>query len=285
MILYHYCSSQTFLRIVGGPSIRLSSLAQSNDSMEGKLVSESLARLGTRDTLSAAEITRMQGDFGIMEDLFGGLGFCLSEEGDLLSQWRGYADDGTGISIGFSKPYLDELVESDLTEADTKIALSKVEYEPSAQDELVKPAFEEMKKRMRGSDWQYQTLLTLGGLTTEERQAQEKKRFAANMNISLVALSLLDKLYLLKSPGFREEREWRLLTHKRKGSVSVENYRATLDQVIPFTTVKLSPLSHPAIVRVILGPKHRTPANVVRELLESAGFPNVEVARSESTYR
>src|SRR5690606_30192176 len=27
--------------------------------------------------------------------------FCLSAEPDVLSQWRGYAKDGTGIAIGF----------------------------------------------------------------------------------------------------------------------------------------------------------------------------------------
>jgi hypothetical protein len=31
---------------------------------------------------------------------------CFSEAGDLLSQWRGYANDAQGISIGFYKPIL-----------------------------------------------------------------------------------------------------------------------------------------------------------------------------------
>lgn len=29
------------------------------------------------------------------------LGFCLSEDGDVLSQWRGYADNAQGVAIGF----------------------------------------------------------------------------------------------------------------------------------------------------------------------------------------
>lgn len=32
--------------------------------------------------------------------------FCLSEEGDLLSQWRAYSDNGYGISIGFNAEFL-----------------------------------------------------------------------------------------------------------------------------------------------------------------------------------
>src|SRR5690606_28676010 len=35
-----------------------------------------------------------------------GFALCLSEKGDLLSQWRAYARDGTGISIGFSSDFL-----------------------------------------------------------------------------------------------------------------------------------------------------------------------------------
>jgi Protein of unknown function (DUF2971) len=285
MLLYHYCSAQTFIQIVGSVSIRLSSLAQSNDSMEGKLVSESIARLGAKDTLSSAEIERMQVDFRLMEDLFGGLGFCLSEEGDLLSQWRGYAADGTGVSIGFAKDYLEELIKTDLSTTGAKIVLEKVEYDRSAQDDLVHPAYSEIKSRMKNSAWQYPTALAIGAATGEERAARERASFAANMNISLVALSLLEKLYLLKSSGFREEREWRLLAHKLKGSLSVDNYRATGDQIIPFTSLKLRSLSHPRVSRVVLGPKHRSPTNVVREFLQKAGFPEVEVVTSESTYR
>lgn len=31
---------------------------------------------------------------------------CFCEEGDKLSQWRGYADNGRGVSIGFSEQEL-----------------------------------------------------------------------------------------------------------------------------------------------------------------------------------
>ena len=32
---------------------------------------------------------------------------CFSEEGDILPQWRSYADDGQGFAIGFSLPEMD----------------------------------------------------------------------------------------------------------------------------------------------------------------------------------
>lgn len=35
--------------------------------------------------------------------------FCFSELKDSLGQWRGYANDGGGIAIGFNKKYLDSI--------------------------------------------------------------------------------------------------------------------------------------------------------------------------------
>lgn len=35
---------------------------------------------------------------------------CFSENGDLLSQWRGYADNGRGVTIGFDYNTLQEYV-------------------------------------------------------------------------------------------------------------------------------------------------------------------------------
>ena len=39
------------------------------------------------------------------------LGTCFSEERDLLSQWRGYANDGAGFSVTFDKEKLDRYCE------------------------------------------------------------------------------------------------------------------------------------------------------------------------------
>ena len=38
-------------------------------------------------------------------------GICFSEEGDLLGQWREYADKGTGLSIGFDVKWFENLCE------------------------------------------------------------------------------------------------------------------------------------------------------------------------------
>ncbi|MCX5827610.1 MAG: DUF2971 domain-containing protein, partial [Deltaproteobacteria bacterium] len=108
-VLYHYCSTSVFVSIIENRSIWLSSLNLSNDSLEGKLVAEIVARISTSDGLDQASSEELQKGVNFIEQIVDGLGFCLSEEGDLLSQWRGYAEDATGFSIGFSKKYLERM--------------------------------------------------------------------------------------------------------------------------------------------------------------------------------
>jgi hypothetical protein len=107
--LYHYCSTASFHAITQSHALWLSSLSLSNDTMEGKLVARAIARLAERDSLESKGFRLLQRIIVLLELAFDGLGFCLSEKDDLLSQWRGYAADATGVSIGFSKEYLKRL--------------------------------------------------------------------------------------------------------------------------------------------------------------------------------
>lgn len=46
-VLYHYCSTDTFHAIVSKSCVRLSALSLSNDTLEGKMVSEVTCRLSS----------------------------------------------------------------------------------------------------------------------------------------------------------------------------------------------------------------------------------------------
>lgn len=104
--LYHYCSPENFLRILQSREIQLSALKLSNDTLEGKLVARTLLRIAERNKMDEQHRQRLLEMLEFFETSCEGLGFCLSADGDLLSQWRGYANDGAGIAIGFSTDYL-----------------------------------------------------------------------------------------------------------------------------------------------------------------------------------
>lgn len=284
--LYHYCSTQTFHSIVNGKSLWLSSLAQSNDHMEGKLLSHAVERLAHADGLDSAATLRIQELFTRMENLFDGLGFCLSEEGDLLSQWRGYADDATGFSIGLDEAYLNWLVESNREEKRHGLNLNSVVYDDDKQDLLVSPTYIEIKRAIESGALREPGRRGLLDTRSEEEIAREDEEIRlASMEIFGKPLSLVRHIYLLKSSAFREEREWRLVSYYVGAVGDTCSFRAVRGQVVPYRAFDLREIERKPIVEVVLGPKQQTPVHVVESFLQQAGFGGVPVTKSKATYR
>lgn len=282
--LYHYCNPAAFVSIVQSRSLWLSSLTLSNDTMEGRLVNRVVMELAKKDGLEGYPLQRLEESVGVMEQMFDGLGFCLSEDGDLLSQWRGYADNASGLSIGFSQAYLEKLA---LVCKENKVptSLQKVEYEPDAHRMQVAPTYEKLRKLIDAGAFKTVIRGLLDSRTDEEIKAEQQIIERANMTLALELLGLFPKLFLLKTYGFREEREWRLVSTLFKGLEVDCEYRATSGRIVPYRKFDLIDLGMPAIVEVLLGPKHPTPPRVVSAMLNRYGFDEVQVRRSEATYR
>lgn len=220
------------------------------------------------------------------DDSLDGLGFCLSEERDLLSQWRGYALDGTGVCIGFSREYFESLSKRSATASRPVFRLHQVEYEPSEHEKQVEPIYLKAKSLVQQGAFRFSGFRGLLGSRTDD-DFEEDRRNNEKLRSSLLAvlLQLLPKLYLMKSPAFREEREWRLLSHLVHGAEDDCSYRVTGDRIIPFRTISLAELDRKSIVEIVLGPKHATPIRMVQQFLARFGYGEVTVSRSEATYR
>lgn len=145
-ILYHYCSMEKATSILINKNFRLSDITKSNDVNEMSiffpgLFDELLLQYDKNKGFSRKFIYKEKRDkeafwlivselkSRIEKELEDGsistFVICLSEESDLLSQWRGYANDGRGMCIGFD---VDELVKFVDVPALTGFALEKVEY-------------------------------------------------------------------------------------------------------------------------------------------------------------
>jgi len=282
--LYHYCSTSTFAAILETNSIWLSSLTLSNDSMEGQLVKETISRLARADGLSDHICERLGESLAFLERSLGGLGFCLSEQGDLLSQWRGYADDAHGLSIGFSKRYLEELSRhAFLARKKSRFTLQKVQYD--SHEDLVISTYEELKTLINEGAFKTPSLSSLlSNRSPEDILDEDKKIRNAHTNLMLRTLTLGPQLYKLKSPAFREEAEWRLVSLLASGIDDDFSIRAIRDRVIPYRVFQLDKLENPCINEVILGPKNKTPPEVVKAILKKAGMESAEVKKSAATY-
>jgi hypothetical protein len=144
-ILYHYCPLDAFLSIIENKTLRLSDTKKSNDSLEGKALLAYMEEnvleeydkkfsyldefpfvsgMKSKDAIKLMISARMQ--HLLRNDDILCYASCLSEEGDLLSQWRAYADNGRGVSIGFDFQILQNLIASEQT--DNLLKLNKVEY-------------------------------------------------------------------------------------------------------------------------------------------------------------
>lgn len=287
-ILYHYCSNHAFHSIIGSRRIWLSSLSLSNDSMEGKLVAEIIGLIAKADGLDQTAIELLHKSVSGLEQFIDGLGFCLSEDGDLLSQWRGYAADATGVSIGFSKDYLERFAEASRPGPDSKkpgFTLERVEYEPAVQEELIKPTYIEIKKLIDEGAFKFPTRRILDIRSDDEIEREIIKSKTAFANLSMRVLFLFAKLFLLKTSAFREEREWRLISYSLKSGKDICSFRALNDRIIPFREFELLESESDSIVEVIIGPKNITPNYVIDCLLKHRGFTNVKILRSKATYR
>lgn len=268
--LYHYCSTEAFMAIVANKSIRLSALSMSNDSEEGRLVLRLTEKLGSTNRTDLAILASLKSHWNEVVAANEGLGFCLSERSDLLSQWRGYAAQGRGVSIGFSTEYLRRMSVAD--EADEHFAtLERVEYGEGQQLHEYGPTFQALVSAIEEAS---------GYLYAGEVSISDKLKAVLNRKLR----PWTRRIYTFKNDGFAEEREWRMLALLTSEEQETCSYRAVDDKIVAFKELRLDAEPLPAIMSVTLGPKHTTPVDQVVRMLRRHGIDAI-VAKSRLTYR
>ena len=198
-IVYHYCSLDTSYSIFSNSTIRLSNISKSNDSQEITYLIPKMKQFcnnlfsGYNEKFSK----QYKLNYNFVEKLFEykfnemSLNFyvlCFSEEPDLLSQWRGYANDACGVSIGFSTDSFYPLARS----IRSNYNFSQVKYLlDDLYDQIKNYVIEKVEKNFGGD---------------------EKKDSLELLNIADTTVSmLLYNAILYKNPNFYEEKEWRLI--------------------------------------------------------------------------
>lgn len=281
--LYHYCSTETFTSIISSASIRLSLLTLSNDSLEGRVILDVFRRLSQKENLSEEVQEWLIGAVDAVEYFYPGLGFCLSENGDLLSQWRGYADDAFGLSIGFSRQKLKSYINSICVEK-AEYFLRKVIYREKEQEEAVIEEYTSMKKLAK--DLERPKFGRLSSLVIPQPQIERQNRYREGVEkLHHSAIQQLSGIYFLKDIAFEEEREWRITTRLHYRHQACAKFRAVRDRIIPFETLSFGKAKADLIEKIIIGPKNTTPVMVIQKLLKSHGFKDVEVTRSKIPYK
>jgi len=297
MNIFHYCSNSTFSSIIGTGKLRLSPLSESNDSGEGSYIASVFSEMCDVADIdpSLRDVSKVL--VSTFKNSTEGFGLCLSEVGDLLSQWRAYAKDGTGFSLGFSDEFLKQKFDN-VFFGSKFFEVAKVCYDRSLLEEMLDPIVVRVASLSKefGSFVKIKEKISIEAAIRHFEDRETSLGFVfdplvADAHVKMIVLlevlsEMHFKIYNYKSPAFSEEREHRILRHRQREHFDEIQYFSADDKIKPYIEVELKGDAKNALVEVILGPKNRSNIDWVRAFLVSKGFGHVSVRKSfASSYR
>jgi len=274
-ILYHYTSNANFIKILENETIRLSSLEAANDFQEGRWFSQKLRQFGLSVEPSTSKhavetffeaIGQIGKSFHIQELIRAidkslentlAFSFCMSTEQDLLSQWRGYGENGEGVAIGFKKNTLRSIVYKN--HFPYAAYLNVVKYDEEDQEAYLK-------------DWA--TKFILGD---KEVRTDIIKKFSS-------------EIYFFKNPAFREEKEWRIIGVVEDEDRFPDTWNSIklfdrAGHLVPYINFQIPDMAERLIEKIVLGPKNKTNIKHFKSWLKHNGLEHISVEKSSASYR
>jgi hypothetical protein len=269
--LYHYTDLAGLTGVVESGTLWATDIHNLNDITEVSYSREMLGRLG--ETLSAdldpeyavfvvGQAAAAMATSESTPDMFVA---SLSDDGDNLSQWRSYASLGRGIAIGFDREELEKRARAQ------GFTLVPIMYETAEQETHLLQALTEAVEIIR--DW---------GADPPNAPTAPEQVLSLGLGLTFAAM-------FVKSPFFRDEREWRLvrlivpgvwdartMKRKRNGVQVLFEEIELIDRVsgeTPIVELVIGPLAGPA------------QANELREFLDANGLESVSIRRSSVPLR
>ena len=321
-VLYHYASMEKGTSILKHKNIRLSDITKSNDVKEMSiffpdLFDEMLKNYDEHNGFSYKFEYKGKGNrqaFGLFvnelkkkiekefeDGSIATFALCLSEEGDLLSQWRGYADDGKGICLGLN---VEEILKFVGISSVSGFSLEKVEYLSKEQiDEWVKNVANQMLGIVE---------IILGAIEEGNIQYYSAKEFDEDIfnTIYYNILSEVEESINFKTEGFKEEKEWRFFIKNSLNKDDIKGKKITSigtlgegarrktskyfadnvefnikeNDMVPFVSLKFEKFHNNLINQVICGPNNKIREKDLELLLRKYGYRNCKGRKTNITY-
>lgn len=269
-LFYHYCSVGAMQAILESRRILLTSFYYMNDYMECRWLDQLIrnAPLESQVALRNGFAQAFWAVYNIRQAYLA----CFSEESDLLSQWRAYADDGQGVSIGFNLDHfgIERALPHTNVSANSGMGLHNVIYDPKEQRAIV-------------------------DFLVREAIASESRISPQNAGCEL-ANAFKRIATIVKNPAFQEEREWRLICLPLifydddrgilpLGAPSPVKHISKPDALYPYLEFDFSTSTREVIHEIVLGPRNRTDINDMFIFLRNLGYTKCAPRRSCATYR
>ena len=185
--------------------------------------------------------------------------FC--ESGDLLSQWRGYANRGGGYAIGIS------ITRKSIPNDKRTCSAFKVIYDPARQKEILNIILAVTLKRL-----EHETFPTV-------RDAEYDALLALYAHVIIIYLRLVGVRF--KAPAFSEENEWRFCAETDAGDPEFVKFRVANGSLVPYMELPLLETGI-EIMKVVCGPtlNPELSRHSIDLLARKNGFRNLEIELS-----
>ncbi len=316
--IYHYCSANTLIAIIKSKSIRLSDLNKTNDFQEKKWASHLISKV-LRDRIKANNINfDLEEDYWYNDSSSTHLQYyknemnsilfnekpifisCFSQIGDLLSQWRAYGQDGTGISIGFDYKKMKSLHNG------KDILLEKVCYKEVSQEKKLGALIDSAISYMRDMFSEDQVKIS------QDFNVYFENEFDCFCEVLLDYIGQVG--CTIKNPAFSEEKEIRVIYDANfpireiegdwelsEAECFFQNNRNVDDfifksidyfyrdnQLVPYCDLDFSKIINQNIIKeIVIGPKCGFSIDDVYYFLFINGFDAnlINIRKSAATYR
>jgi len=186
----------------------------------------------------------------------------FSEEGDQLSQWRGYSQNGYGFSVGFAYTKLEKHAERQ------KFILKKCIYKKKQQQKVINGFIESEI---------LPTLTNLGEI-----------RLSPN-DVMKIFEKILQLLPIIKNEHFKEEKEWRLISSPFQTLKDRIRFRPGKTVIIPYCEFELAENKKDfAVKSITIGPTPNENESLLslKTLLNREGTSKkIKVRQSKIPYR
>lgn len=241
--LFHYTTLNGLRGIVESRSLWLTKAAYLNDRSELKFAI-SLFQCEANNQVAAlvgsrSDIADLLRDAAHQLDSFQETNICLAsfcEDGDLLSQWRGYGSAGLGVALGFSGHALERVNRTGWGN------LLRCVYEPNEHMQVIRDliqlllnAYEICKKGV-----------------SSDKYASIRKDLIGYFNTTFLQVAPV-----LKNKHFTVEREWRIVTLPRPNTDSKFRALVSNERVGQYYVYEFEPAQsggHDFLPSIVIGP-------------------------------
>lgn len=208
-IVYHYCSVESFVSIIQHATLRLSDLYKMNDWSEKRYYGELVINYLQEKYKLAYDIVRklrirLEELTNPQREQTVAYAACFSENGDLLTQWETYGNNGCGVNIGF---------DSDI--------LKKIEINEIAEFKKIK----------------YPQKFSKTYLHTRDVVELCDKSICKEIDIIFLFDRIMKDSFFYKHPSFYTEQEWRLVFTSDKSYCGLSSVSDPIDELYKRNTV------------------------------------------------